>query len=289
MKELFTNKIDDNTFIILKIGSNDYPGSGHSGSKGQLFFQRYIDVKQGQKFINIAISPVSEYSGFMYPIEMIKDYRPNDLFQKFSNNGEKYYIQDAFPIAPTDDPKTNEILSYIINHKGSLLLLNAMGGYCYNIFKYILDMRIYPTGYGGYVDNSEAASCSFQKIYPNPEQFCRGTTTPEEEKAAKNKAKAAKNNAKVKEELGQYQTGNKRADFIFENEKQYIKMLAQALMKKYYPDKPFLTISEIRSVEYKMKPDDVYTFLKKWNLLDKLKNTTKKRLLNVVSKNLLNA
>ena len=276
MKDLYTNKIKDDTLVVLKLGSNDIKVSGYSGTKGKLFGEPWIKSKY-TKVIHIQIAP--ETSG-MYPFEDEEGYPDNKDFKKYSSN-EQYIIPGYFPIAPTSDKNTNEILSYIINHKGPLILFNAMGSYCFNILKYIIDMRESETVYGGYVDAPSVAKCdTVTKIYPNPEERCK---------------ELKEINEKEKENKKKY-----TLNFIFEEENPtMLQAIGQFYFQKYKDKEKTRSASgalgrfnsSIFQIIAKnhVTPDEAYLSLKQLKSLDKLKNTTKKRLLNVVKEETLKA
>jgi hypothetical protein len=191
LKRIFADHVTDNTQLILKIGSNDTTRAGAvSGKNPEKYF-----LEQNVRFemkannnneknseadpeltVNIAISPIDSYPYFMHPFDSQepadKNPAPPDL-KMYQNRGKKFYIAGKFPIVPEGNAQVQEIINLIVNHRGPLFLFNAMGGWCYNIFKYIIDMRTAPTGYGGLVDSKSTAMCNPSiKLYPEAEQTC---------------------------------------------------------------------------------------------------------------------
>lgn len=199
IKESDTN---ENSLLIVKIGSNDSDAAiveGSRGMGGNLFWES-LPLPQGPKKTEIksllesknlarplnrnagdnpisliAISPVDSYRNYEYPfIDTSKSVWTDEIV--ITNS---HYIKGEFPIGPNFNTESfnYKILYHLITRPGPLIIFNAMGSWCYQSIKYILDIRSLNkqfTLYTGLVDTIENVSCEIGiPIYPEPEEVCK--------------------------------------------------------------------------------------------------------------------
>lgn len=209
-------KVDDTCFLILKIGSNDSDivksgkqydpvNMGSMGKEGHMFIEiKSLDDKSEILFLNKnksciniilkniniilratknhdvilkTISPIEEYEEYWYPFgNQEKECEYNEFLTLLETTPQ--YIKGYFPIGINNNKCSNnyKILYYLANRAGPLFLFNAMGSWCYQSIKYIIDTRVQKgliTFYGGLVDDISNASCEINtQIYPDLKTKC---------------------------------------------------------------------------------------------------------------------
>lgn len=209
--------------LILKIGSNDSSDAEKEGSKGKkgIFFIEFhggesfsIDFDNPtvqllsrnsalKKFLKkyeddnpkfIAISPEKIYDNYEYPF-LIEDEKDKNVFSEFFGQTLErvncQYVKGYFPLAPASEDlnsinqgsSATKLLNLLVNWDAPLIIFNAMGSWCYQSIKYILDLRDakYKLGinentiYCGLVDSTTEVLCGRStktSIYPNYKERC---------------------------------------------------------------------------------------------------------------------
>ncbi len=264
LTRIIDQNVNNSTTIILKIGTNDNaarPGNQQKTGKQaeKYFLEKGISSFNPENVVNICISPDREYSYFMHPFDDREPEKSNpaqSIFSSYQNHGHKYYIQGYFPIVPEGNQRKRELLNRLIQHEGPIFLFNAMGSWCYNIFKYIIDMRTGETGYGGLVDTTNYLSkCEPEiKLYPNPDERCEGVIRAHEQKMIEN-------------------LNTKSSEKFFKNENPSLIKFLEAYASRKFP--------KAGDPLYRLPYDNAYKFLKlQPKLLEMLKPETRQKLIN---------